>query len=502
MKLASSILLFLLAASQVRSDYKVTGPKKLLKNPEGYYRVLHGPNVAFKEPPYLPPIIDHYDAQNSFSEQDAIQLKSWGTTVIRLTFYWEGVEPAREQYNQTYIGNMKKIVDICAKHDIEVLLDLHQDAASKYYCGEGIPDWAVVRRPDFPAPLNIMMEYDEDGYPTTESCLQTVFPNYYWSYAVEELFQDLFSNKRGIRDNFANMWRQIALAFRDTPNVIGYEIMNEPWVGNLYERPSRFFFGGEENLYTLYIVIHDAIREVDQLKIVMFENSFTDSLTHSLKTAPVSDEWKDRIIHSYHLYCSTVGDPTSTFWCNALHIFQDNSFEAMRRRWGVGGFLTEFGAISGAPGAGMDTMEYLIERVAKNFHSWAYWQYKFYNDFTTCARPSEDEGYIGGDGKVIVDKVRILARPYAHKICGEPLTTSWSEGVYEFKFKAVNECARQTTHFYLSEELIFVNGFDVEFEGCEGCSLEREQGEANHWFVLDHSNVKRGKEVVVRVTRK
>lgn len=500
MKLTASILLVLVLASQVRSDYTIEGPKKLLKNPQGYYRVLHGPNVAYKVPPYLPPIIDHYDAENSFSEEDAIRLRSWGTTVIRLTFYWEGVEPAKEQYNQTYIGNMKKIVEICDKHNIEVLLDLHQDAASKYYCGEGIPDWAVVRRPDFPAPLTHKMEYDEEGYPTIETCLKTVFPNYYFSYAVQELFQDFYSNKRGIRDNFANMWKQIVYAFKDSPNVIGYEIMNEPWVGNIYERPSRFFFGGDENLYTLYKHLHDIIREIDQKKIVMFENSFTDSMTHSLKKTPASDEWKNRLMHSYHLYCSTIGDPTSNLFCNAMHIFQDNSYEAMRRRWGVGGFLTEFGAISGAPGPGLDTMEYLVERVAKNFHSWAYWQYKFYKDFTTCARPSDEEGYVDVKGEIFVDKMRILARPYAHQICGEPLTTSWNEGVYEFKFKANAECARQTTHFYLSEELIFTEGFETEFEGCEGCSLERE--EAQNWFVLDHSNVQRGREVVVRVTKK
>lgn len=500
MEISKNVLLILIFTSLVQAKFLVSGPKKLFRDPEGYYRILHGANIAYKIAPYLPPIIDHYDPKLSFSNQDAIQLKNWGMNIVRLTFYWEGVEPKKGEYSAEYIASLKKIVEICQKHDIQVILDLHQDANSRYYCGEGIPDWAVERRDDFPKPLNLEMEFDDNGYPTIKSCLQTVFPNFYWSYGVQILFQDLYDNKRGIQDSFVDMWGEIAKNFKDYDNVIGYEIINEPWVGNLYEKPSRLLFGGDENLYPFYKRVHDKIREIDQKSIVFFENSLTDSVTLSLKKAPAAEKYKDRLMHSYHLYCSPKGDPGSNWWCNAMLKGQDFSFGLMRKMWNVGGFLSEFGAISGVPGPGIDTTNYVLDLAAIKFHSWTYWQYKYYNDYTTAARPSEREGYFDEDGNVQTDKVKMLARPYAHKICGEPQSTSWKDGVLSLEFKANKHCTRQTTHFYLSEEFHFLNGFKFEISGCEGCELEREA--EKHWFFVDHSKAEVDGLVNIKITQK
>lgn len=501
MEISKKILLTSLILLQfANAKFTITGQKQLLTDSEGYYRVFHGANVAYKIPPYLPPIIDHFDSKLSFSNEDAIQLKNWGMNIVRLTFYWEGVEPKRGEYSQEYIDSMKKIVKICEENDIQVVLDLHQDAASRYYCGEGIPDWAVERREDFPKPLTLKMENDEQGYPSIDSCLQTVFPNFYWSFGVQRLFQDLYDNKRGIGTAFADMWYKIASEFKDFDIVVGYEIINEPWVGDLYEKPSRFLFGGDENLYPLYKLVHDRIREVDQKSIVFFENSLTDAFTLSLKKAPADEEYKDRLMHSYHLYCSPKGDPSSKWLCNAALYGQDFSFGLMRNMWGVGGFLSEFGAVSGDPGAGLDSMEYLLDLAGNKFHSWTYWQFKYYNDYTTAARPSEREGFYDENGNVLTEKVKLLTRPYAHKICGEPVSTHWKNGVYEFRFKADKKCKEQTTHFYLSEDLHFSNGYDFQVHGCEGCQLERE-GE-KHWFKLDHTKAVLNGEIKVKITAK
>lgn len=497
------IYLLLLLLTTTSQKLVISGPKKLLKDTEGYYRVFHGANIAYKIPPYLPPIIDHYDPKLSFTHQDAAQLKSWGMNVIRLTFYWEGVEPKRGEYSKDYINSMKRIVEICLEEGIQVILDLHQDAASRYYCGEGIPDWAVERREgDFPKPLGLKMEFDEQGYPTLDSCLQTVFGSFYLSYGVERLFQDLYDDKRGLRTSFVNMWYKIASEFKDYENLIGYEIINEPWVGNIYEKPTRILFGGDENLYPLYKLVHDKIREIDQDSIVFFETATTDVVTFSLKKLPADEQFKDKLVHSYHLYCAKTGDPKSEFLCNSWLFAQDLSGRAMRRMWGVGGFMTEFGAVSGAKGAGLGSMDYLLDIVGRRFHSWTYWQYKYYNDYTTAARPSEQEGFFFENGEPQVDKLKVLARPYAHKICGEPLDTSWKNGVFEFSFRADQRCKEQSSHFFVSEEFHFINGFDVEVTGCEndGCGVVREEGK--NWWKLEHQNAKVGGVVKVKITKK
>jgi len=43
---------------------------------------------------------------------------------------------------------------MCEKHGVTVLLDAHQDVLSRFFCGEGIPDWAISRTPyKFPFPI-------------------------------------------------------------------------------------------------------------------------------------------------------------------------------------------------------------------------------------------------------------------------------------------------------------------------------------------------------------
>jgi endoglycosylceramidase len=32
---------------------------------------------------------------------------------------------------------------LAAKYNIRVFLDAHQDVFSRFFCGEGVPDWAV-----------------------------------------------------------------------------------------------------------------------------------------------------------------------------------------------------------------------------------------------------------------------------------------------------------------------------------------------------------------------
>src|SRR3990167_6636 len=227
----ATLLVVLLAVSVSAGKIRFDPVNKIFVDSEGNSRIFHGVNVAYKSSPYLPPNLDSFDFDKSFSEKDAQLLQSWGMNVVRLTFYWEAVEPVRGVYNQTYINNMKKIVETCAKYDIYVFLDLHQDVASKKFCGEGMPDWAVkdynTILTKFPAPLPAKLERDAQGYPTQESCLKHVFAEFYFSWAVEDTFKRLYTNDDGIRDAFANMWQTIAKNFKNYDNVIGYEIINE-----------------------------------------------------------------------------------------------------------------------------------------------------------------------------------------------------------------------------------------------------------------------------------
>ena len=495
------LLIVMTLIDSTRSKLITSGPKNLLKDPQNYYRVFHGVNIAYKILPYYPPILTHFDYTLSFSEKDAQDLASWGMNFIRLTFYWEAVEPERTQYNQTYISKLKYIVELCDKYNISVLLDLHQDAASRYYCGEGMPDWAVDRMTDFPSPLKSEIIIGEDGYPTLESCLKTRFSKYYWSDAVQQAFQDLYDNKNGIKDAFAEMWKFVASEFKDYENVIGYEILNEPWIGDINKNKLIVLDGGDKNLLPLYQLVHRKIREVDSRTIVFFECAITDYAAFSLTKPPAEGPYLNRLMQSYHIYCSTLGDQKSAIICDALEAGEDLSTDIMQRMWKVGGLMSEFGAISGKPGADIDSTKFLIEVAANKFHSWSYWQFKYYDDYTTHSRPSVDEGFYNGEGALIVDKVAMLARPYAYRICGEPLSTVWKSGTLDLRLRAAKEgaCAEDgegveeemkgrrggtdrdggviigegnSVWFFLSKRFHFESGFDSLVEGAKGYEVE------------------------------
>jgi endoglycosylceramidase len=61
--------------------------------------------------------------------------------------------------------------------------------------------------------------------------------NYYFSYDVSYTFNDLYTNRYGLRDKFKNYWIQVARTFAGNQYVLGYEIINEPFAGSLYKNP-------------------------------------------------------------------------------------------------------------------------------------------------------------------------------------------------------------------------------------------------------------------------
>lgn len=126
--------------------------------------------------------------------------------IIRLHVAWEGVQPTRDFINETYIIKLREIVRMCAKYNISVLLDAHQDLFSKKFCGEGFPDW-TVNRTTFPWPLPYKIRFDEQGYPLREDCQKINFAELYLTRDVNKFQEEFLTNERGLADEFANMWQ-------------------------------------------------------------------------------------------------------------------------------------------------------------------------------------------------------------------------------------------------------------------------------------------------------
>ncbi len=199
----------------------------------------------------------------------------------------------------------------------QTLLDLHQDLISPFFCGEGAPDF-LIRPPTgleaFPMP--VAPPYGRNastGYPL--SCPKS-FGIYYPTFAVAEAFQNLYENKGGFADAFVGYWSAVSKRFSENPNVVGLELLNEPFLGNFFRHPKLLEPGVTDRTYLapLYARAVSEIRLHDSNHIVFFEPVVADAGLSGFAAPPDPNS-----VYSYHVYCA--GQPSKVSICVSSFIF-------------------------------------------------------------------------------------------------------------------------------------------------------------------------------------
>ena len=390
----------------------------------GRERIFHGVNAVYKIAPWHP-VLTGMDSNNTLSIEDAKVLASYGLNIVRLGVMWPGIEPGAEgKYDSSYLDACETIVDNLASEGIYAILDVHQDLWHRKYCGEGVPDWVQAKcaadytgKP-FPSPV-VQNSYpvDKNGNPELDSCLSKSFFTYYLAHEVGASFQCLYNNHDDLWTSFGNVWKTIAERFKDKPNVLGYELLNEPWMGDVNRHPHLLLPGETEKkfLEPMYTHLNNMIREVDDKKIIFFEGITIDYWPSGFQAAPGPASYNNRQAIAYHIYCMPDPNKAEAVLCSGA----DDAFFAMRRkdseRLGVPTIMTEFGATVSQRGS-LHDLSSLVRQSALHTQSWMYWQYKYYADLTTCT-PS-GESLWNNDGTPALDKLAVLTQPYPAAIAG------------------------------------------------------------------------------------
>ena len=159
---------------------------------------------------------------------------------------------------------------------------------------------------------------------------------------------------------------------KNEDNIIGYEIINEPYSTDLYEDPTSIIDPQKDDvkyLEPLYANVHDKIREKDNNTIIFFEPIVNDIYKVGLQKGPGGPEWNDKQALSYHVYCEVVdadGDPKNKLLCHGI----DNEFFSTKlsdaKKIGVASFMTEFGSVAETKDA-LDEIDYIMNLADSKF---------------------------------------------------------------------------------------------------------------------------------------
>jgi endoglycosylceramidase len=422
--IATGLLLAALStgASSSAAPAAPTGPAALplsntgtwMTDAAGRVVMLHGFNQVYKLPPYEP-------SADGFGDDDAAFLAANGFNAMRLGVIWAAVEPQPLSYDDNYLASIVQTVQTLANHGIVSLLDFHQDLYNEVFQGEGAPSWAV-----------------QTGGLTNPAL---GFPGNYFLNPAEEFAWNAFWRNApapdgiGLQDHYARAWAHVAGYFHGNPAIFGYEVLNEPWPGIVWEGCFDPLLGcplHDHRLTDFYRRVVPVIRAADPATVVFFEpNVLFDEGIHT-DLGRVVDPHTG---FSYHDYCAIESVLHKNITCRLEDGVTFTNASLYSDIFRIPPLLTEFGATDD-----LANLAEVLRHADRHKMSWLEWAYTG-NDKTSSSPnlqalvfdPSQPPtGY-----NVNWQKLAVLAAPYPQVVAGTPRFWSFASSTFRLCYSTV-----------------------------------------------------------------
>lgn len=228
---------------------------------DGRVVILRGVNLGgSSKVPYEPNGATHlnesfYDHRNvSFvgrpfpleeADEHFKRLQLWGFNTIRLLVTWEAIEHKGSGiYDLEYLDYIYKIISKANEYNIYVLIDFHQDVWSRFSGGDGAPGWIFEE-------LGMdLTKFTDTGSAVIHNINGDPFPHLIWPTNYQKMISatmftlffagNVFATNTKVHGepvqdflqrNYINMVNRLVSKVKDLPNIIGFDIINEPSKG-------------------------------------------------------------------------------------------------------------------------------------------------------------------------------------------------------------------------------------------------------------------------------
>lgn len=403
------------------APYRVQGG--FLRDRDGRALILRGVNLGggHKNPPYF----SFHQAPDYARVRD-----DWGMNAIRFLVSWAAIEPKEGVYDDAYLDEVAKRIGWARDANLFVVLDMHQDVYGEGFVsggGNGAPRWTC----------------DAAHYarfvPTTPWFLNDLDPEVIACY-------DGFWTREELRAHFTEAWRRLARRLSSFDNIVGFDILNEPYWG------SQSVLSFETDLLEpLYERVVAAVREEAPWWIAFIEPSAMRNGGGRTRLRPPSFSNYAYAPHSYDREAESGNgfDPSrSIAIANNVAALADEAKELRAALW-----IGEYGGTSSSPGiAAYMTAQYdAIGAVAASSMYWSY----------------EKGGYgiLNADGTeaLVAD---VLVRPYPERVAGDPIAWTFRDGTFTLTWHA-----RKGSTIISVPARRYPRGYDVE---CDRCVWQQE----------------------------
>ena len=405
-----------------------TGPIEFrgadLVDDQGRVVQVHGLNMVRKAAPF------HVSPDEPGFEENLDRIVRSGFNGVRLGVWMAALMPEPGVVDTDYLEEVVRGAEALAERDLWVLLDFHQDVFT------GMPDWATT-------PETAALS------PTLAGASDAFWALAYFSPRSMRQWEDLYARVpvaggRSAVDLMGDAVAAVAERFESMPNLIGIDLMNEPWPGE------RFFdclVGGCGSRYaelrSIFEEYTTKIRSAaPDLHVWWAPFNFGPPFQQS---PPPSRSEVGLTFHSYCLY-TDGGEPAQpgaleNAVCGGVYEGQVTEAHEVGARWDAPVLLGEFGA-SASP---LNTTR-LTELADQRLMSWLYW----------------DDNYFRGAPEVVrTDLVRV----YPQATAGHPLAQRFDprSGDFDFRYRPDPAVAAPTSIVVPTEA--YPDGYTVSVDG-------------------------------------